>query len=284
MQYKIHKPALSRAVLFSSFLGALSACGPSMETASSPGQVEELPLRGETEKVIHSQQRDSARDDHHQRVPTLDVIPETSPVLYVERDGPDAISGAVRSAATTSPEIRVADQLIESSVANSSGAPSHEIGGANINSILAIAAATGLDGAPPRRQASSQSLISDEQDFAAVSDRESIESDAARLERQRSARLDFLPEEIPQSPGFSSVADFAFNTTNQVGTKAYSRFGSFFAQHSLAQRCAEFGNNYAAQQAFLDAGGPMTDKLRLDPDGDGFACGWTPDIYRNMIN
>lgn len=38
--------------------------------------------------------------------------------------------------------------------------------------------------------------------------------------------------------------------------------------------CAAFEGLGAAQQAFLSAGGPLKDRNGLDPDGDGFACGW----------
>ncbi len=127
------------------------------------------------------------------------------------------------------------------------------------------------------------SVVSDEQDFEAVAQRESIESDALRRQAQQATRVDYLPEELPEKQGSSSVAQYAFTTDNNVGNKIYRRFGTFFTKRSLAKRCAEYGNDYAAQQAFLDAGGPQNDKLHLDIDGDGFACGWTPDIYRSMI-
>lgn len=129
----------------------------------------------------------------------------------------------------------------------------------------------------------SDSIFSDEQDFDAVAERESIESDAARRQEQQANRVDFLPEEIPETTGIASVAEFAFATNNGVGNPIYNRFGSFLTRFSLNERCAEFGSDFEAQQAFLDAGGPKTDKLLLDPDGDGFACDWTPEIYRNMI-
>ena len=36
----------------------------------------------------------------------------------------------------------------------------------------------------------------------------------------------------------------------------------------------------AAQAAFIARGGPAVDPLGLDPDGDGFVCGWDPAPYR----
>ena len=38
-----------------------------------------------------------------------------------------------------------------------------------------------------------------------------------------------------------------------------------------------------AQSAFLDSGGPEKDRKGLDPDGDGFACGWDPTPFRNAV-
>ena len=44
----------------------------------------------------------------------------------------------------------------------------------------------------------------------------------------------------------------------------------------------EAENPFDAQRAFLAAGGPDQDRLGLDPDGDGFVCGWSPLPYRSL--
>ena len=126
--------------------------------------------------------------------------------------------------------------------------------------------------------------LSDEQEFAAVSNRETIESDAARRRMQVANRIVFEPADLPERQGEANVAHYALSTSHEVGSKLYDRAGAFFARFSTDERCAEFSDGYAAQQAFLDAGGPLKDELRIDPDGDGFACGWTPYIYRSMLN
>jgi hypothetical protein len=36
-----------------------------------------------------------------------------------------------------------------------------------------------------------------------------------------------------------------------------------------------------AQSDFILAGGPQKDRKGMDPDGDGYACGWDPAVYRN---
>ena len=141
--------------------------------------------------------------------------------------------------------------------------------------------------ADPQPAALSQpgpNALSDEQDFAAVSSRETIESDAARRRLQAANRKVFEPADLPQRESEANVAHYALSTSHEVGSKVYDRPGTFFASFKFDERCAGFSDDYAAQQAFLDAGGPLVDKLRIDPDGDGFACGWTPDIFRSMLN
>lgn len=126
--------------------------------------------------------------------------------------------------------------------------------------------------------------VSDEQDFEAVAQRESIESDARRLSRQRANRVDLVPQKIPERAGSSNVAEYALNSINIVGNKIYERPAPRKVATTLNERCTAFGSAYAAQQAFLDAGGPESDEFYIDPDGDGFACNWTPDIYRSLVN
>lgn len=126
--------------------------------------------------------------------------------------------------------------------------------------------------------------VSDEQDFTAVAQRESIESDARRLSQQRANRVDFVPQAIPEREGSSNVAEYALNSINVVGNKIYERPAPRRMATTLNERCTAFGSGYAAQQAFLDAGGPESDEFYIDPDGDGFACNWTPDIYRSLVN
>ena len=126
--------------------------------------------------------------------------------------------------------------------------------------------------------------LSDEQDFTAVSSRETIESDAARRRQQIANRKVFAPADLPEEQGEANVALYALSTSHNVGSQIYDRHGTFFARLTSNDKCAEFSDDFEAQQTFLDAGGPLEDELRIDPDGDGFACSWTPDIYRSMLN
>lgn len=44
--------------------------------------------------------------------------------------------------------------------------------------------------------------------------------------------------------------------------------------------CRSFASTDAAQIAFLSAGGPQADPSGVDPDGDGYVCGWNPAPWR----
>ena len=138
------------------------------------------------------------------------------------------------------------------------------------------------DGAQ-NQSAEDEDDISDEQDFEAVSSRETIESDAERLKAQETERQEFAPAPLPERIGESNVALFALQTTHDVGTEMYDRARLFVFEAGVRNRCAEYPDSEAAQRAFLDAGGPEEDELRIDPDGDGFVCGWDPEIYRAAL-
>ena len=67
--------------------------------------------------------------------------------------------------------------------------------------------------------------LSDENDFEAVSERQSIESDAERIENNRALYVLVEPKSIPMRPGSNvpSIVEYAIKTTNPVGTQLYSR-------------------------------------------------------------
>jgi hypothetical protein len=136
------------------------------------------------------------------------------------------------------------------------------------------APATGIDPAVPTG-------MSDEQDFKAVSSRESIESDRARIAANRAAYQEVQPAPLPSRAGASDtrVIDYALSTSNPVGQPLYKRSGSVNQQRFL-RACAPYAGQDEAQEAFLKAGGPARDPKYLDPDGDGFACFWDPTPFR----
>jgi hypothetical protein len=124
--------------------------------------------------------------------------------------------------------------------------------------------------------------ISDEQNFDAVSSRQTIESDRDRLKRQSDAMQVATPQALPQRPGNSgpNIVAFALSTSNKVGQAVYTRSGRF-NEARFRRTCAKYGSSAQAPAAFLAKGGPERDREGLDPDGDGFACRWDPTPFRN---
>lgn len=150
---------------------------------------------------------------------------------------------------------------------------------------LAARAAAAIDAAEaaPRVQttaAPGNRAISDEQDFQAVAARESIESDAERLRRMQEQLVVVEPTAVPDRTGQAgpNVIDYALATSHPVGQQVYSR--SPFRQGRSERNCRAYRSDDLAQEAFLQLGGPQRDRQALDPDGDGYACGWDPAAYR----
>ncbi|MFY0690808.1 MAG: hypothetical protein JXR14_02680 [Paracoccaceae bacterium] len=124
--------------------------------------------------------------------------------------------------------------------------------------------------------------ISDEQDFEAVSNRQTIESDAERLKAKREQYKVIEPTAVPKRPRSTvpTPIEFALMTRHPVGQKQYRR--SLFGASKAEAKCAGYRSGEQAQDAFLKAGGPQRDRLGLDPDGDGYACDWNPAVYRGL--
>lgn len=84
----------------------------------------------------------------------------------------------------------------------------------------------------------------------------------------------------PEFDGANIVA-FALATTHPVGQQMYRRTNLFGAART-ERACARYPSPGMAQEAFLSRGGPSRDPLGLDPDGDGYVCGWDPAPFRNF--
>ena len=125
--------------------------------------------------------------------------------------------------------------------------------------------------------------ISDEQDFAAVSQRETIESDKQRIDRNRAQYQIDQPTALPQRVGDAgpNIVQYALSSRNPRGTQVYRRGGLRLTSYNAA--CARYASPDLAQAAFLAAGGPVRDRKGLDPDGDGYACSWDPAPFRAAV-
>jgi hypothetical protein len=128
----------------------------------------------------------------------------------------------------------------------------------------------------------SVSQIGDDQLNLAQFSLEQQRIDAAAAERDlESARSQLVivqPGNVPGASSGPNVALFAQQTTNAVGQPIYPRSRGI----RLSSNCGRYGSGDNAQRAFLAAGGPTSDSLNLDLDGDGFACGFDPAPYRAL--
>lgn len=125
--------------------------------------------------------------------------------------------------------------------------------------------------------------ISEETNFNAVSAQRSIQDDAARREALKSQYQVVQPTALPTRSGSTgpNIVDYALSTSNAVGTPLYKRLGIAAGQR-YDRNCAKYPSADLAQQDFLARGGPKTDRMGLDPDGDGFACSWNPEPFRKV--
>ena len=136
-----------------------------------------------------------------------------------------------------------------------------------------------------RQQAAlaSNAEISDEQSFDAVVDRETIESDADRRERQAAAYQQIQIKVLPDRSGDAgpNIVQYALQAPNDRGEPVFDRFG-FSGEARFQRNCSGYRTPDDAQRDFISRGGPKRDLLGIDPDGDGFACGWDPQAFRTI--
>lgn len=123
--------------------------------------------------------------------------------------------------------------------------------------------------------------LSDENDFAAVSSRQTIESDAQRIAINRALYQVFEPTELPvrSETDTPNIVAFALKTTNPLKVALYNR-GPFSSEKRALVNCNKYASPSKAQEVFLSKGGPKRDLFGLDPDGDGYACTWDPTPFR----
>lgn len=88
------------------------------------------------------------------------------------------------------------------------------------------------------------------------------------------------PGALPNIVAGVNIALYARETTNDVGDNMYRR--PIIKTRFSAAECGKFATPDDAQRYFLANDGPEKDPLNLDPDGDGFACRWSPEFYRSL--
>jgi len=133
----------------------------------------------------------------------------------------------------------------------------------------------------PVPQTANSAGISVENSFDAVSGSRSIEDDAALVAAQRSQYEVAEVKALPSRSGGEgpNIVAYALASTHAPGTKMYRRMG-LNSQAKSERNCAAYPGPDMAQIDFLTKGGPERDRMSLDPDGDGYACGWDPRPFR----
>lgn len=154
---------------------------------------------------------------------------------------------------------------------------SSDLAAAGINS--------GAGEAPTQAALASNPDISDEQNFDAVASRESIESDAERRARQAAAYQLIEATALPVRNGRvePNIVQYALQAPNNRGEEVFDRSG-LSGEGRFQRNCASYRTPDEAQRDFLTRGGPTRDRLGIDPDGDGFACGWDPQAFRSVAS
>lgn len=206
------------------------------------------------------------------------------------------IDRARREAALTGPMVRTTEGIVPPSAADviptspadarpTQAIPSSDLANAGIGTQTAPVAT-----ADPERREGVQATpgnaapvqiastgISSEQDFDAVASERDRLADAELRAQQQAAYQVIEPEALPdERPSTGpNIVEYALNAPNRVGQEYYSR--SIFSGEGRFQRnCAAYRSPDDAQRDFLARGGPERDPRGIDPDGDGFACGWDP--------
>lgn len=141
----------------------------------------------------------------------------------------------------------------------------------------------GVQASPANASQQGGTGISD-QDFDAVSTRESIESDAARIAQNAAQYQVVQPTALPERNDRASLnlVQYAIDAPNNRGQEWYPR-SILHTQGRFERNCAAYRSPDDAQRDFLFRGGPERDQLGIDPDGDGFACGWDPAPFRAAV-
>ena len=263
---------LARALGALGTAGALAACQPAIPDSGLPGS----PGRGVG--------FDTSAQAQAQLEAPLTVQSQTLPSSNAQNQSvqsgtlPAAAPAPVPQTATTAAPVRQAQvsqlpqQQPTAPGALSTGPRTSVVGGREV-----------LNASPsnPAPLAVNNPSISDENDFGAVSSRQSIESDKARLEANRAQYSVVQPTALPSRSGASqpNIVAYALQTKHPRGTQLHRRLG-FATAAKTSRNCAAYRSADEAQIDFLARGGPSKDRLALDPDGDGFACAWDPAKYR----
>jgi hypothetical protein len=251
-----------RAVYVAITLGALAACSPV------------VPDSGAGVGFDNSIEAQRARDAALENGTTINGQPLIPPTAVSQETIPLSATSQVSSqplaAAGTIPSGDSGDIAAETAAA---------LNAANRNS-----GQVPLQASPSNPAPLSNAGISNENNFNRVSGARSIDDDAALIASNRQQRQVVQPTALPTRSGSAqpNIVAYALQTDNPRGNRIYSRTGISLASKSQ-RNCAKFASPDLAQISFLENGGPQKDRQALDPDGDGYACGWDPSPFRQAV-
>ena len=111
-------------------------------------------------------------------------------------------------------------------------------------------------------------------------EQQKIDRDAAAafILEVREKRIIIQPGDIPDIIATVNIATYARSMENPVGKRLFRR--NYIRTARDPNNCSRFRIKDDAQRYFLANGGPELDPLKLDPDGDGYACFWNPEVFR----
>ncbi len=152
-----------------------------------------------------------------------------------------------------------------------------ETGAGGVQPLVVI---DGTQDAPGSVEIDGSSEAISDNSFSSVTAERSIDDDRARTEALSQQTVVLEAQPVPQVEAGVNLAAFARATTHRIGERKFDRPDG--SKSAARRTCRKYPNPDAAQRAFLAAGGPQQDDLKIDPDGDGFVCGWSPLPYRNL--
>lgn len=270
-----------RFVLIAGALSALVACQPVIPD-SAAGVVD--PGRG---VGFDDPSTLAAREARNQQLQTGAPVP-AAPNVAAQTLPP--VSGTPQQATPQQPVQQPATQQTARAVSDPAGLDAELAQIAAQSDARAAEANSGRDviNASPSNAAPvllNNPGLSDENDFDAVASRRSIEGDAARRAQRQQQYQVVQPTALPSRAGNGqpNVVQYALRTSHSKGTRVHRRV-SLASAAKFQRNCAVYNSADEAQIDFLANGGPQRDRNGLDPDGDGFACGWDPAPFRRAAS
>lgn len=219
--------------------------GCSSEIAGGPGYFDEVSTPYVTQDV------------------TQEPVVLVPPVATEEPDMTAALSEAVEAAIAEGEAAEAEAEVAEVEVAEVEAAP------AETEVAITSSSQISTDDGTLNLNITSQEQQKIERDKAAI-----------LLAAARAQYVIIEPGALPNIVSGVNIALYARETTNDVGEKLYRR--PVIKSRFSAAECAKFETPDDAQRYFLANDGPEKDPLNLDPDGDGFACRWSPEFYRSL--